>query len=188
MLLNVYSMGDEVFYETANPPWLLEGVLDSTATYAWQKQETSKGSRALAGTAYGGWGFHSWRIAGFDYTYSATEANAMVADGSVTNNPVFNRGYEPMLATNATPDEVMCALAKYVPAVSSAVGGTRVWNTLGMAIDLNEDSDLGVRRPNGWGRLHATFGESWFHSDMKDMAFFYVYQLYNDLITKGCLK
>ena len=59
-------------------------------------------------------------ISGFDYTYSATEANAMVAAGSITNNLVFNRGYEPMLATNATSDEVMYAIAKYVPAVSSA--------------------------------------------------------------------
>jgi hypothetical protein len=30
------------------------------------------------------------------------------AAGSVTNNPVFNRGYGPMLATIATPAEVMC--------------------------------------------------------------------------------
>ena len=183
MLLNVYSMGDEVFYETANPPWLLEGVLDSTANYAWQKQETSKGSRSLAGTAYGGWGFHTWRIAGFDYTYSSTEANAMVADGSVTNNPVFNRGYEPMLATNATPDEVMCALAKYVPAVSSAVGGLALRDDLVTSIDLN-----GTSFRNGWGRNHSTFGNAWFHSDMKDMAYFYVYKLYDEIVEKGGFK
>ena len=43
MSLNAYSTGDEVFYETANPLWLLEGVLDSTANYTWQKQETREG-------------------------------------------------------------------------------------------------------------------------------------------------
>ena len=28
----------------------------------------------------------------------------------------------------------------------------------------------------------------WLHSDMKDMAFFYVYKLYEQLIEKGTLK
>ena len=149
---------------------------------ASQKQETSKGSRSLAGTAYGGWGFHSWRIAGFDYTYSATEANAMVADGSVMNNPVFNRGYEPMFATNATPDEVMYALAKYVPAVSSAVGGRQVLSDDGDAADLND-----VRFRSGWPT--DSHGSSWKHSDMKDVAYFFVRSLYHELVNeKGNLK
>jgi hypothetical protein len=105
-------------------------------------------------------------------SYSSTAANAMVADGSVTNNPVFNRDYEPMLATNATSDEVMYALAKYVPAVSSAVGGLALRDDLVTSIDLN-----GTSFRNGWGRNHSTFGNAWFHSDMKDMAYFYVYKL-----------
>ena len=29
---------------------------------------------------------------------------------------------------------------------------------------------------------------NWFHSDMKDMAYFYVYPLYDELKTKGSLK
>jgi hypothetical protein len=151
---------------------------------ALQKQETSKGSRALAGTAYGGWGFHSWRIAGFDYTYSATEANAMVADGSVTNNPVFNRGYEPMLVTNATSDEVMYAIAKYVPAVSSAVGGNPVF---GDALNENNNLTSGKYR-NGWGRASENGALLWKHSDMKDMAYYYAYKLYEEIIQKGALK
>ena len=100
-----------------------EFFFESTASYAWQKQETLKGSRFIAGTAHGGWGFHTWRVAGFDYRYTAAEAAAMVADGSVPNSPVFNRGYAPMLGPAATDDEVACALAKYVPAVSGPLGG-----------------------------------------------------------------
>ena len=92
--------------ETPHPPWLLEGMGDSSANYAWQKQETKKGSHFVAGTAYGGWGFHKWRIAGFDYQYTAAEAASMVSDGSVTNNPVFNRGYAPMLSNDATEDGI----------------------------------------------------------------------------------
>ena len=32
------------------------------------------------------------------------------------------------------------------------------------------------------------FSDEWFHSDMKDMAYFYVYPLYDELKTKGSLK
>lgn len=31
-------------------------------------------------------------------------------------------------------------------------------------------------------------GHSWLHSDMKDMAYFYVYKLYEQIIEKGHLK
>ena len=38
------------------------------------------------------------------------------------------------------------------------------------------------------GRNDNVYLENWFHSDMKNMAFVYVYPFYNDLITKGDLK
>ena len=181
---NYYSTGDEVFHETLNPPWLLAGMLDSTANYAWQKQETTKGGRTLAGTAYGGWGFHVWRIGGFDYRYTAAEAAEMVADGSVTNSPVFNRGYAPMLSPDATGDEVMYALAKYVPAVSSPVGGRSIMGRHVENHNLNEAFDY----RNGWGRV-GNDAMAWKHSDMKDMAYFYVWPLFEELVTeKGDLK
>ena len=181
-VFNYYSSGDEVFHETDNPPWLLSGLDESWATYCWQKQETLKGSMFPAGTAFGGWRFYTWRIAGFDYQYMPTAAAAMVADGSVTNNPVFNRGFSPMFDRNASLDDQWLALAKYVPAVSSAVGGMQV-------LGDNEDHDLNSSEyRNGWGRPAVRNQTPWLHSDMKDMAFFYVYKLYEQLIQKGHLK
>ena len=115
----------------------------------------------------------------------------MVADGSVTNNPVFNRGFAPMFDRNAPQDDQWLALAKYVPALSSPVGGKRLWSTPGKDIDMNNtDPDNGVPRPNGWGRVgdDDVSTPPWLHSDMKDMAYFYVYKLYEQLITKGNLK
>ena len=50
-------------------------------------------------------------------------------------------------------------------------------------MNLN-DEDGGVPRPNRWGRGSP----DWHHSDMKDMAYFYVYKLYEQLIQKGNLK
>jgi len=113
----------------------------------------------------------------------------MIVDGTITNNPVFNRGYEPMLGIGATQDEVFYALGKYVPAVSSPVGGNAVWNTPGKSVNMNLDSDNGgVPRPNNWGRPPQKGAQPWLHSDMKDMAFFYVYKLYEQIIQKGNLK
>ena len=63
--------------------------------------------------------------------YTVEQATAMVADGSVTNNPVFNRGFAPMFDRNASQDDQWLALAKYVPAVSSAMGGRAVARTVG---------------------------------------------------------
>ena len=181
-VFNYYSSGDSVFHETEDPPWLLEGVLESTDNYCWQKQETLKGMKVVAGTAYGGWGFHRWRIAGFDYQYTSTEAANMVVSGSITNNPVFDRGYAPMLSGGASEREVFMSLAKYVPALSSPVGGNTV---LGRNRDFDLNSDT---FRNGWGRPAVKNQTPWLHSDMKDMAFFYVYKLYEQLVQKGSLK
>ena len=176
---NYYSMGDEVFHETQTPPWLFEGMVDSTANYCWQKQETLKGSRAPAGTDFGGWGFHLMLGEVF---YSALTAADAVANGSVTNYPVFDRGFTPMFDRSASLDEVFMALAKYVPAVSSPVGGNAV---LGRNRDFDLNSD---NYRNGWGRPAVKNQTPWLHSDMKDMAFFYVYKLYEQLVQKGNLK
>ena len=57
-------------------------------------------------------------------------------------------------------------------------------------IDMNLDGNEGVPRNSQmkWGRDHKEFGDSWLHSDMKDMAFFYVHELYKQLVQKGNLK
>ena len=82
------------------------------------------------------------------------------------------------------------ALAKYVTAVSHPVGGNPVPEGLileNVNMNLNAD-DGGVPRPNQWGRPAVKNQTPWLHSDMKDIAFFYVYKLYEQLIRKGNLK
>ena len=196
-VLNYYSSGDDVFKELATVPSRLDGVTESTEMYCWQKQETLKGAAVVAGTAYGGWGFHEW-VGGFNpdnYVptnahYTVEQATAMVADGSVTNNPVFNRGFAPMFDRNASQDDQWLALAKYVPALSSPVGGRAVQiEEIDFNINMNlTDEESGIPRPNGWGRPVVDDKTDWHHSDMKDMAYFYVYKLYEQLIQKGNLK
>ena len=51
--------------------------------------------------------------------------------------------------------------------------------------DLNAENEY----RNAWGRSDDSIYQSnWLHSDMKDMAYFYVYKLYNQLVEKGSLR
>ena len=129
-----------------------------------------------------------------DYTYrmeryAPDQTAAMVADRSITNNPVFNRGFSPMLDGDASEDDQWLAVAKYVPAVSSPVGGMTVASDrIIQNIDMNLVSDEGVPRPNGWGRPVVDDVAPWKHSDMKDVAYFYVHKLFQQLVEKGDLR
>ncbi len=204
---NYYSTGDPIFLESDTVPGVTTGIfhwptlslswpfIDFNITAeegSWQKQETHKGVEPIAGTLLGGWGFNCWyEIVGGEPVqmyYTATQANTMVANGSITNSPVFSYGGTPLNNRNASQDDIWLSLAKYVPAVSSPVGGKRVWTTTGKDVDLNENSAIGILRPNGWGRSHNVFQDAWLHSDMKDMAFFYVHKLYEHLVSKGDLQ
>lgn len=202
---NYYSTGDNVFKENEDPPGVLEGMFHwptlawewppiklsfTGEMYCWQKQETLKGMATVAGTLSGGWGFHYWLVQGaypddVEFVrYSAATVSVMVTNGSITNNPVFNRGAAELLNPNASLADQRLALAKHVPAISTAMGRTSAWDEKIENHDLN-----GAAYQNGWGRYHSSYGTDWQHSDMKDMAYFYVYKLYDEIVNqKGSLK
>lgn len=126
-----------------------------------------------------------WRTVQFSEAYAA----GLVATNAVPNCPVFNRGYAPMFDRGASQDEVFMALAKYVPAISSAVGHVAVDDTV-----VTENHDLAIldgagALHSGWGRPVSGSSLVWKHSDMKDMAYFYVWTLYRELVEeKGSLR
>jgi len=76
-------------------------------------------------------------------------------------------------------DAVLLGLA------AGAVGWVVVECGVGCRIGGYAVADGGA---GSWGRGHPVFEDSWLHSDMKDMAYFYVYKLYEQLIQKGDLK
>ena len=199
---NYYSTGDPIFFESGTVPDVTTGLfhwptlswswpfIDFNITAeegSWQKQETHKGVEPIAGTLRGGWGFNCWyeTVGGepVQMYYTAAQANAMAANGSITNSPVFSYGGTPLNNRNASQDDIWLSLAKYVPAISSPIGRTASRNDVIDNIDLN-----GQLFRNGWGRNSDVYGQNWLHSDMKDMAYFYVYPLYDNLRTKGNLK
>lgn len=197
---NYYSTGDPIFLESDTVPGVTTGVfhwptlswswpfIDFNITAeegSWQKQETHKGVEPIAGTLLGGWGFDCWyeTVGGepVQMYYTATQANAMVANGSITNSPVFSYGGTPLNNRNASQDDIWLSLTKYVPAISSPIGGMA-------ALGLEDHNLNGTSYRDGWGRQDNVYNQNWLHSDMKDMAFFYVYPLYNELVQKGTMK
>ena len=197
---NYYSTGDPVFFESDTVPNVTTGLfhwptlswswpfIDVNITAeegSWQKQETHKGVEPIAGTLRGGWGFDCWyeNVGGVSVPtfYAASRANAMVANGSITNSPVFSYGGTPLNNRNASWDDIWLSLAKYVPAVSSPIGGIAAFGV--------EDHNLNAESyRDGWGRRDNVYKRNWLHSDMKDMAFFYVYPLYKELVLKGMMR
>ena len=139
---NYYSSGDLVFMEAGTPPGLTAGLFHwptlswtwpvvnlniTEEAYSWQKQETHKGVEPIAGNLRGGWGFYWWMESsgGNEYPeyYSAVTTSVMVANGSITNNPVFYYQGTQMDNRNASQDDIWFALAEYVPVISSPGGG-----------------------------------------------------------------
>ena len=202
---NYYSSGDEIFEEMPSTPSVLNGVfhwptfqaswpfVDLSAMFtpsvnAWQKQEVLKGVDGVVGTLAGGWGFHyvsnstpsltTWRI------YTPEEARTMADDGSIVTNAVFARNATAMFDPSATQDAQFETLAKYIPAVSSASGKT----PSNANNNFNVNDTTVIPRPNGWGRLASEGVQSWRHSDIKDMSYFCVNLLYDNIAVKGGLR
>lgn len=113
----------------------------------------------------------------------------MAAESDFKTNTVFycypssmNQPTIPLLVRGAH-------LAQGIPALTPAAGRIVFGEDLGFErmIDMNDTEVTGVPRPNRWptGR---TYGESWCHSDIKDVAYFYVFKFYEKIIEKGGLR
>jgi len=79
-----------------------------------------------AGSLSAGWGFHCWTTNINNETvwvrYSAAGANAMVSDGSIVTNAVFDRGVSAMFSSTISDYDKADILAFHVPAISSPAG------------------------------------------------------------------
>ena len=114
--------------------------------------------------------------------YTPAEANAMIADGSIVTNAVFERSASAMFSPTNTPAETYEVIAYNIPAVSYAAGSVAMSGAMiDSNVDLNSDPSY---RAQGWGRNSISYGQDWLHSDMKDMAYFHVFPLYREITGK----
>lgn len=180
---NFYSSGDEIFEVYTNgTPSVFSGGPFHLERRAWQKQEHFKGRTVwglpipiLGGTDWAGWGFRG--------ECSMTEANAATPD-NLRTNAVFRQEPAPMSSSNITAQGVSDIIAQGVPALSCAAGV----NEIPMPGNRNYDANDASHKPNGWGRSGAPYNDRWLHSDLKIMAYFYTYDLFNQLASQGGLQ
>jgi len=72
-----------------------------------------------------------------------------------------------------------------IPALSRATGRT---NTDPAAI-ANFDMNTNGKPENGlWGRSGEPYTDRWLHSDLREMAFYFTYKLFENLVENGGLQ
>ena len=192
--VNFYSSGDEVLeiYPNAHNPGWYNGFSPSGhwgERYSWHKQELYKGRKSLLGfigtTEWSGWGFKKNAL-GFK-AWSADDANAVADPYVFVTNTVFNP--YPASITNAVASrlETDFHLAQGIPALSPPTGRTRFSPNVMPCYDMSD------YKANGWPRPPAAvgsddLGDNWLHSDIKDIANFYTYKLFDKIVEEGGLK
>jgi hypothetical protein len=116
-------------------------------------------------------------------TYDVATANGLPFSTLMFSSPVFFTNPPAMFTATITPDTQNRILAYGIPALSTAIGHEKVgpegYPVFRAEINMNDDN--AIPRPNGWWRPGSgDLDGRWLHSDMVEVAYFYVYKLFND--------
>jgi hypothetical protein len=194
-IINIYSVDDQCldiysegigFWTGADLDIAWSGITLTVDHYVWHKQESFKGRDwlgiiTIGATDYAGWGFRN--TLGVK-TYSAEAANN-APDTLLRSDCVFRPEPPGMFSAVISKELQNEILAKGIPALSYPVGHNNL-SLLNPVQNINlADAD---HRPNGWPKNHPELGRKWLHSDIKDMAYFYVYKGFTDFVTLGGLN
>jgi len=126
----------------------------------------------------------------WNQVYGLSAANAL-SPSELLSTHVFYPSPSAMFNATIDPDTQNRILSYAIPAISTSIGHERVGpededdQVLQGNIDMNA-----LNRPNGWWRPKSfgQLGERWLHSDMFEVAYCYVYEVFDDFATRGGLK
>ena len=190
--VNFYSSGDEVlelYTNKHNPSWY-NGFSPSGNwgdRYSWHKQEIWKGRKSLLGfmgtTDWSGWGFRT-RAMGLAKVWSESEANAVVDFAVFKTNTVFCL-YPPSITNAANSRLVIDAhLAQGIPALSPPTGMMNLTQYGLPSFDMNS------LRANTWprGSEFGDMADRFLHSDVKNVAYFFVHPVFQKIVEIGGLR
>lgn len=170
---------------------LLSSINVSLSRYAWQKQEVYKGRSSLIGSDIAGWSFcyiqdpehpfDSYGNSRFIRKYPNGAATSEASDELLRTDPVFSTDGTPLLPLSSSEDvskypqeEYFELLALAIPSLTPAMGRPEGMTQNTKSIDMSGQKD-------GWGRESDILGTNWLHSDIKNMAFFYTYKVFNEI-------
>ena len=187
--INYFSLGDEILkLLPTNDAHFGTGVGSGLnflfwrnyRPYSWHKQELFKGRGyhypiTRPGSDWCGWGFAMEQQTVNGETrlvrkYTSNEANQLPIS-TLQTEPVFYLNPSGMNSAVISQNLQNELLAKGIPALSPPCGAGSVNGIAG-------DYDMTTQKMNGWGRD----GNQWLHSDVKNMAYYYVYKIFDDLL------
>jgi hypothetical protein len=177
IIYNFFSPGEDV----------LSGV--------WRTQERVKGTLNLFGIYYGGWGFNL-----SDYFVSTPprtdlspwppERADTLTDKQLRTKPFFKNGgpFDELTVDGVIDGAIVNnyrdrVLAEAIPALTPAVG----MNTVNPFEDNNLDMQTRFKTKIGENVFWPRQKEDWLHSDLREVAFAYVFPLFKQVITLGGL-
>lgn len=205
---NFFSSGEEVLatleFNTPITDILLEQA-NQVGTYAWAIQEKLKGANPLSvdfvGSSLGGWGFNGddteYYLTKVDvYGYqlpiaiSASVAN-LIDENALKTKPFFKKGpYSDLYAPGVTGSDyakynINRLLADAMPALTLPMGANLV---AALKEPNNFDMEKKFKNYNkDWPTVRG-FERNWRHSDLKAVAYPFIYNLFDTIVSLGGLK
>ncbi|HEY5747343.1 MAG TPA: hypothetical protein VIU12_14795, partial [Chryseolinea sp.] len=188
---NFYSSGEEVLKNPASAPHLT-----TSASEVWNNQERMKGlmlTGQVLSSNYGGWAFNPyWDIIDLNnppnYSRHLPPEQADVLFEQLKEHPFLKPGPEELYGTSGSDyasgqQHRNTLLAEMVPALSFATGANALAN-----FETGNFNVMDYKNGGSWPneRLQdGTKGNNWLHSDVKDIAYIYVYPLYSKFVELG---
>ena len=80
-------------------------------------------------------------------------------------------------------DPFLEMLAKGIPALSFSAGATNLFS-----LPASRNYNMASDKSASWPRNHETYATRWLHSDIKDLAYIYVFTSFNRIVEKGVLQ
>jgi hypothetical protein len=203
--INYYSSGEDVLDNNpVNPPQPVVPGIER----AWVFGEMVKGCWQMTWLpitqSHGGWGFNNGQIGGYgsnEWTGIAggyqwrglypSEA-ALITDDALRTNSFFKSFYlADLYTTNGSAvatnfDVKLKLLAEAIPSTSRAAGRNPI-----PAFGVDRNVDMMARKRTvapQWPAsrpLDANGDGRWLHGDFRDVAYFFNYPLYEDMVARG---
>ena len=107
--------------------------------------------------------------------YTSNEANQLPAS-TLKTDPVFHLHPAKMDSATISQDSINELFAQGIPALSSPCGAGDVGNGIDKNLNMLDF------KTNDWTQINPVDNQEWFHSDVKNKAFFYIHTFFKELL------
>lgn len=199
---NFFSTGEEVLEANPYGTPLSTSLWNATSPLGrgtWALQEKLKGSYPgidIVGSSLGGWGFNCADIGyciGGELPIAPTEANKL--DESILKiKPFFKKGpdsdlYEPgNVGSSYATNNMNRLLADAMPSLTLPAGANKLLIENKMQEENNFNMQVVFKNENQDWPAGRGLDSNWRHSDIRNVSYPYIYNLFDRFVTQGGLN